>query len=81
LISKIEAVDRMNTCDERLLRRTEEEIERMIIAAADRKCKSVFYRWESDFVREAICKRLAASGYRLFENHNGVTIAWCDLDE
>lgn len=81
MISKIKTLDRMNTCYERLLERTEREIELHIVNAADDGfggVEYVFKKTGSDKLQDEICQSLRKAGYTLLAGNGAraITIVW-----
>lgn len=80
MISKSQAKDRMDTCDERLARRTEDAIERNILDSADRKDDHTFYQFPSNSpaLKARMIEKLRGLGYEVTESigHHGVYIKW-----
>lgn len=78
MISASKLVERMNTCDERILRRTEDEVERSLFAAADNKQGYMRYKFlvDDSKIKSLVLKKLAASGYRVVEYPDHVYIIW-----
>jgi NMD protein affecting ribosome stability and mRNA decay len=81
MISRIDALDRMNTCDARLLRRKLDDVERAIINAADEKYEGVDFDINAKSpVREQVIQELRKAGYSVIErNKHTLTIVWTDL--